>query len=158
MHYEDCRSCGFKGIEHGLSTLDSVHKWVNSQHPERGLWCGGKNIDSWRLELKRDLRFIKEELAKIKGEIVQLKHSLHEQQALTHDRRNFGLILLAGVFLPLSFASTFFGMNINTMTLADQSSFSNYTSDWINNSPLDTQNSTRALASTIVTSGTLTFS
>lgn len=93
----------------------------------------------------------------MKDNVADLKHTLYEHQALTHDRRNFILTLLAAVFLPLSFASTFFGMNMNTMTSSGPTGFSNWTTAWILDSPEDMQNSTRALASTIGSSGTLTY-
>ena len=93
----------------------------------------------------------------MKNDIADLKHTLYEHQALTHDRRNLPLTVLAAVFLPLSFASTFFGMNMNTMTSSGPTGFSNWTTAWILESPADMQNSTRALASTIGSSGTLTY-
>ena len=94
----------------------------------------------------------------MEDDIAKLKDTLYEHQALTHDRRNFILTLLAAVFLPLSFVSTFFGMNMNTMTSSGPTGFSNWTTAWIHDSPADNQNSTRALASTIGSSGTLTYS
>ena len=49
-------------------------------------------------------------------------------------------------------------MNMNTETLSGPEGFSNWTVSWINNSPTGIQNSTKALASTIGSSGTLTNS
>ena len=46
---------------------------------------------------------------------------------------------------------------MNTTTPSGPEGFSNWTDSWINNSPADIQNSTRALASTIGKSGTLTY-
>lgn len=155
---EDCRSTAHKGVIHGLSVLDSVSEWIGSQQTQRRLWDAGKPFEHRAAELKADLTFICDELAKMEGGISGLKHTLYEHQALTHDRRNFTLTLLAAVFLPLSFTSTFFGMNINTMTSSGPKGFSNWTTSWINNSPADIQNPTRALASTIGSSGTLTYS
>ena len=121
------------------------------------LWDAGRSFEDRAVELQADLEFICDGLTKMKDGIADLKHTLYEHQALAHDRRNFILTLLAAVFLPLSFASTFFGMNMNTMTSSGPTGFSNWTTAWILDSPADMQNSTRALASTIGSSGTLTY-
>jgi len=138
--------------------LDSVSEWIGAQQTQRRLWDAGKPFEDRAAELKADLDFICDELVEMEGVISKVKHTLYEHQALTHDRRNFILTSLAAVFLPLSFASTFFGMNMNTMTSSGPKGFSNWTNSWIEESPADMQNSTRALASTIGTSGTLTYS
>ena len=158
MHVEDCRSTAHQGVKHGLSVLQSSHYWVSTLQTQTRFWDAGKSFEDRAAELKADLDFICDELAKLEGEISVLKHTLYEHQALAHDRRNFILTLLAAVFLPLSFASTFFGMNMDTMTSPSSTGFSNWTAAWINESPAEVQNSTRALASTIGTSGTLTYS
>ena len=154
---EDCRSTAHQGVLHGLSVLDSVSEWNRTQESQRPLWEAGQAFEVRAAELKADLDFICNELAQLKNQISKLKHTLYEHQALTHDRRNFILTLLAAVFLPLSYASTFFGMNMNTMTSSGPEGFSNWTASWIDNSPADIQNSTRALASTIGRSGTNTY-
>lgn len=155
---EDCRSSAHQGVKHALSVLHSVSEWIGTQETQRHFWDAGTPFEDRAAELKADLDFILDELTRMGGEISKLKHTLHEHQALAHDRRNFSLTLLAAVFLPLSFASTFFGMNRNTMTSSGPGGFSNWTASWIDDSPADIQNSTRALASTIGNSGTLTYS
>ena len=157
VHMEDCRSSAHHGIEHGLLVLNTVLEWVGTQQKSIRLWDAGRSFEDRAIELQADLEFVCEGLTKMKNDIADLKHTLYEHQALTHDRRNFILTLLAAVFLPLSFASTFFGMNMNTMTSSGPTGFSNWTTAWILDSPTDVQNSTRALASTIGSSGTLTY-
>lgn len=157
VHMEDCRSSAHHGIEHGLLVLNTVLEWVGTQQEPTRLWDAGRSFEDRAIELQADLAFFCERLTKMKNDIADLKHTLYEHQALTHDRRNFILTLLAAVFLPLSFASTFFGMNMNTMTSSGPTGFSNWTTAWILDSPTDVQNSTRALASTIGSSGTLTY-
>ena len=154
---EDCRSSAHQGVEHGLLVLKIVLEWVGTQQTPVRLWDAGRSFEDRAVELQADLEFICEGLTMMKNDIADLKHTLYEHQALTHDRRNFILTLLAAVFLPLSFASTFFGMNMNTMTSSGPMGFSNWTTAWILDSPADMQNSTRALASTIGSSGTLTY-
>lgn len=154
---EDCRSSAHHGIEHGLLVLNTAIEWIGTQQTPVRLWDAGRSFEDRAVELQADLDFICEELTKMKNDIADLKHTLYEHQTLTHDRRNFILTLLAAVFLPLSLASTFFGMNMNTMTSSGPIGFSNWTTAWILDSPADMQNSTRALASTIGSSGTLTY-
>lgn len=154
---EDCRSSAHQGIEHGLLVLNTVLEWVGTQQTPVRIWDAGRSFEDRAVELQADLKFIRDGLTKMKADIADLKLTLYEHQALTHDRRNFILTLLAAVFLPLSFASTFFGMNMNTMTSSGPTGFSNWTTAWILDSPADMQNSTRALASTVGTSGTLTY-
>lgn len=144
-------------MTHGLSVLNSLLTWINTQETQRHLWDAGQAFEARVADLKADLDFICNELANLENQISKLKRTLYEHQALTHDRRTFILTLLAAVFLPLSYASTFFGMNMNTTTSSGPEGFSNWTDSWINNSPADIQNSTRALASTIGKSGTLTY-
>lgn len=158
VHIEDYRSTAHQGVRHGLLVLESVSGWISTQATQRRLWDAGQSFEVRAAELKADLGFICNELAKLEDQILKLKHTLYEYQALKHDRRSFILTLLAAVFLPLSFASTFFGMNMDTTTSSGPRGFSNWTASWINNSPTDIQNSTRALASTIGSSGTLTYS
>lgn len=155
---EDYRSTAHQGVRHGLLVLDSVSGWISTKATQRRLWDAGQSFEVRAAELKADLDFICNELAKLEDQILKLKRTLYEHQALTHDRRSFILTLLAGVFLPLSFASTFFGMNMDTTTSPGPRGFSNWTTSWIDKSPADIQNSTRALASTIGSSGTLTYS
>lgn len=155
---EDYRTATHQGIEHGLLVLNTVLEWVGTQQTPVRLWDAGRSFEDRAVELQADLEFICDGLTKMKDGIADLKHTLYEHQALAHDRRNFILTLLAAVFLPLSFASTFFGMNMNTMTSSGPTGFSNWTTAWILDSPADMQNSTRALASTIGSSGTLTYS
>ena len=158
VHLEDCRSSCHRGVVHALSVLDSISVWFSIQQKDRLLWAAGKTLDDWKSDFKADLVFFREQSAEMESEITRLKRSLHEHLCLTHDRRNFTLTLLAAIFLPLSFVSTFFGMNIDNRSSASETGFSNWTIHWISNSAIEIQNSTRALASTTGTSGTLTFS
>lgn len=77
---------------------------------------------------------------------------------MTHDCRNFILTIITAVYLVLLFAATLFGMNINTTTSASRQGFSNWTASQIKRSHADIQNSTKALVSTISSSGSWSYS
>jgi hypothetical protein len=64
------------------------------------------------------------------------------------------LTILAAVFLPLSFVTSLFGMNMNTMTPEGNRGFSDWTNTTIQGLDVSVKNQTSALLSTLETSGT----
>lgn len=122
------------------------------------LWCAGESFQSRLATLQSDLDFFRDQFPKVGKEIKELQQTLHEHLNMTHNRRNFILTIIAAVYLPLSFAATLFGMNINNTTSAGPQGFSNWTASWIDSSPADIQNSTKALVSTVGNSGPLSYS
>jgi ABC-type sugar transport system permease subunit len=99
--------------------------------------------------LQQDLEFFRESLSHIEKQVKELQQVLQDHVDVAHSRRNFILTILAAIYLSLSFTTSFFGMNINTTTPAGPQGFSNWTASWIMNSPVDIQNPTKALVSTI---------
>lgn len=122
------------------------------------LWCAGESFQSRLASLQSDLDFFRDQFPKVGKEIKELQQTLHEHLIMTHNRRNFILTIIAAVYLPLSFAATLFGMNINNTTSTGPQGFSNWTASWIDSSPAEIQNSTKALVSTVGSSGPLTYS
>lgn len=157
IHLEDCRSSAHDGVTHGLEVLDSVTKWADTLTSPQLLWDGGEPFVDRFAVIRKDLDFFRHNLSDIEKQVKELQQTLHDHIELTHNRRNFILSIGAAVYLPLSFATSFFGMNINTTTSAGPEGFSNWTTSWITNSPIDFQNSTRAVVSSIGSSGTLSY-
>jgi CorA-like Mg2+ transporter protein len=122
------------------------------------LWDAGESFQDRFETLQGDLRYFRDQFTRIAAEIKELQQTIHEHLHLTQNRRNFILTVLAAVYLPLSFATSFFGMNISTAAPPSPQGFFNWTASWIENLPVDTQNSTKALVSTIGSSGTLNHS
>lgn len=143
---------------HGLQVLDSVSKWIDTQPMSQPLWYAGESFQNRLATLKCDLDFFHDQFIEVGKEVKELQQTLHEHLDLTHNRRNFIITIVAAVYLPLSFTATFFGMNINTMTSAGPEGFSNWTTSWIDSSPADIQNATKALVSTAGSSGVLSYS
>lgn len=158
MHLEDCRQSAHKGVVHGLRVLDCLSKWIDTQQISQPLWCAGESFQSRLATLRSDLEFFRDQFPKVGNEIKELQQTLHEHLNMTHNRRNFIPTIIAAIYLPLSFAATLFGMNINSTTSASPQGFSNWTASWIESSPADIQNSTRALVSTVGSSGPRSYS
>lgn len=158
MHLEDCRESAHKGGVHGLRVLDCLSKWIDTQQISQPLWCAGESFQSRLATLQSDLEFFRDQFLKVGNEIKELQQTLDKHLDMTHNRRNFILTIIAAVYLPLSFAATLFGMNINTTTSESPQGFSNWTASWIESSPADIQNSTKALVSTVGSSGPRSFS
>ena len=157
VHLEDCRSSAYKGVTHGLEVLDSVTKWADTLNSSQLLWDAGELFADRFAILRTDLDFFRDNFSDIEKQVQELQQTLHDHLELAHNRRNFILSIGAAIYLPLSFATSFFGMNINTTTPASPAGFSNWTASWIANSPVDYQNSTKALVSAIGSSGTLSY-
>lgn len=157
VHLEDCRSSAHEGVTHGLEVLDSVAKWADTLNSSQLLWNAGEPFADRFAVIRKDLDFFRDHFSDIEKQVKELQQTLHDHRVITHNRRNFILSIGAAVYLPLSFATSFFGMNINTPTSAGPEGFSNWTTSWITNSPVDIQNSTKALVSSIGSSGTLSY-
>lgn len=151
MHLEDCRKVGHHGVRHGLEVLDSLRKWAQ----ERQLASDCQQ----RLDvLETDLRYLDEELEKLGTSIRSDKNMLRQHFQLASDMTAFRLTLLAGIFLPLSFTTSIFGMNINSTTKEGLEGFSNFTKEKLGNLPDEAmRNSSQALVSSVTRSGPLTY-
>lgn len=158
VHLEDCRQSSFDGLSHALKVLETFQTWTHVQQNQRCLWDGGKSFETRFTETQTDLEHLVRELTALQLPIRELKQTLHEHLDLTHNRRNSIITIVAAVYVPLSFATGLFGMNINTTTSAGPSGFSNWTQSWIDHSPVETRDQTRALVSTIGSSSPLTHS
>lgn len=143
---------------HGLRVLDCLAKWIDNQQMSQPLWCAGESFQSRLATLQSDLEFFRDQFPKVGKEIKELQQTLLEHLNITHNRRNFILTLIAAVYLPLSFAATLFGMNINNTISAGPQGFSDWAATWIGSSPADIQDSTKALVSTIGSSGPRSYS
>lgn len=148
----------YEAIIHATKILRAISAWEDSHLNVSQIWDSGIPWSKRAAIMSNDLGFLKRQLQKVETDVKGMQQLLRERLELSHNRRGFILTLIAAVYLPLSFATSFFGMNINTATPPTESGFSNYTSNWISNSPADFQNTTRAIVSTIGTSGTLTYS
>lgn len=126
----------------------------------------GKVVPLWeegvpfleRLEsVKVDLLYLKSELLGISEKIDGLQRMIYEQLRLSQDERNFILTILAVLFVPLSFLSGFFGMNIRIPKPSDFSGLSKFMNDSLTNLTLPEHNRSAALIAGIDSSGVQTW-
>jgi len=158
LHLEDCRLSAYESVAHGLQVLDCVTEWIDTQQTPQPLWDAGDSFLNRLATLQGDLRHLRNQFTSIAAEIVELQGTVRTHLHLTQDRQNFILFVLASVYLPLSLTTSFFGMNMRTTIPASRQGFSNWTASWIENLPVETRNSTKALVSTIGSSRNLTHS
>ncbi|KAK8005681.1 hypothetical protein PG990_011718 [Apiospora arundinis] len=150
MHLEDCRKVAHYGVRHALEVLGSLGQWAKRKQilPD----C------QQRLDVvQEDLQYLDQELEKLEGNIRNDKNMLRQHLQLSSDMTGFRLTLLAGIFLPLSFTTSIFGMNIENPTEESLEALSNFTNTVLYGLPVDVRNSTQALVSSVAKSGPLTY-
>lgn len=158
VHLEDCRALADDGVIHALRVLDSLQTWIVRLETIQPLWDGGITFTERIEVLRDDLKYLAQQLNLTKKHILNARNTVKEHLEMKQNTRSFAITILAAIFLPLSFATSFFGMNLNTTTPSSESGFSDYTAAWIGNSTSDLQNPLKALVSAIGTSGAMTFS
>ncbi|KAL1638093.1 hypothetical protein SLS58_009019 [Diplodia intermedia] len=77
--------------------------------------------------LKIDLEYAHAELTKLGPQIERARRITREQLELAQVRRTTVLTILAGLYIPLSFVSSFFGMNVSQFTASTTESERNIT-------------------------------
>lgn len=142
---------------HCLEVLDSVAKWTDTLNTTQPLWDAGEPFAHRFAVLRKDLEFICDNLSDIERQGKELQQTLRDHLELTRNDRSFMLSIVAAIYLPLSFAANLFGMNMNPTTFAGPRGFSDWITSWIMNSPIGVQNSTKAIISSIDSSGTRTY-
>ncbi|KAK8070776.1 hypothetical protein PG997_010979 [Apiospora hydei] len=149
MHLDDCCKVAHQGVQHGLEVLDTLRKWAQESQIAP--------TDESRLEvLKGDLRYLDEELEKLRSSIRHEKDMLRQYFQLSSDMTGFRLTLLAGIFLPLSFTTSIFGMNIKTPTPEGLQGFSDFTNQSLSGLQPEVLKPSQALISSIAMNGPLT--
>ncbi|KAK7973805.1 hypothetical protein PG989_015653 [Apiospora arundinis] len=107
--------------------------------------------------LKKDLQYLDQELEKLRGNIRKDKDMLRQHLQLSSDMTGFRLTLLAGIFLPLSFTTSIFGMNIQNTPQEGLQLLSNFTNETLTGLSVNVRNSTQALVTSVANSGPLTY-
>ena len=132
-------------------------KWKNIRNSPQALWNAEQAFADRFAILQQDLEFFRDNFCDVEKRVKELQQTLQDHLELAHTRRNFIITIVAAIYLPLSFTTSFFGMNMNATTPAGPQGFSNWTTSRIMNSPLDFPNSTKAIVSSIGSSGTQSY-
>lgn len=161
MHLEDSRKIASDGIKHATTVLDNLAAWAE-QNIQAGTEARAAllHIDTMAA-LREDLEFCDQELERLGSYTETDQQTLRQHFQLSQDLTLFRLTLLAAIFLPLSFTTSLFGMNMKN-TDEGFGNFFNFTNTTIGDftdsiTDNNLRNSTEALISIISTSGNLNY-
>ncbi|KAH6971103.1 hypothetical protein BKA56DRAFT_735852 [Ilyonectria sp. MPI-CAGE-AT-0026] len=157
MHQEDCLKSARNGLKHAMSVLATLRKlrlWMGT-HDAR--WDGGISFQDRAEKIRKDMKFLDTQLTQLESDMDESKERLRQYFQLSQDMTMFRLTILAAIFLPLSFGTSFFGMNMNSITAEGPLGFSAWMNETLGALPTDSRNATQAILSTIGTSGTLSY-
>jgi hypothetical protein len=159
LHLRDVVQSSLNGVEHGLVVIESLLKWdkgPRDQPTDDG--TASTKLDLCFNAMGLDLVFLQGQLNGVLNDIEKDEGLLRNRFQLAQDSRLFRLTVFAGIFLPLSFTTSIFGMNINSDTPDGPRGFSDWTIESLNGLVPETRNMTEILASTALTSQTLSYS
>ncbi|KAI0866673.1 hypothetical protein F4860DRAFT_458087 [Xylaria cubensis] len=108
--------------------------------------------------LQKDMEFLEEELKKLQVTLEENQKIMRNHFQLEQDLRVFRITILAAVFLPLSFTTSLFGMNLDSSVSEGPIGFSSFTNSTLEGISTDLRDSTQALVSIISSSSNLSFS
>lgn len=158
MHQEDCLKSARSGVEHGTKVLMTLKSWMGTHNAEQpSLWDGGIPFQDRVDKIQKDMKFLDKQLTQLGSNIQESQELLRRYFQLSQDMTMFRLTILAAIFLPLSFATSFFGMNMDSITVEGPLGFSTWMNETLEALPTDSRNATEAILSIIGTSGTLSY-
>ncbi|KAI0184771.1 hypothetical protein EV127DRAFT_474068 [Xylaria flabelliformis] len=142
-------------IRHDLEVFDHFTHWMNQSDRSRHVSASLLN----RLDiLQKDMEFLEEELKKLQVTLEENQKIMRNHFQLEQDLRVFRITILAAVFLPLSFTTSLFGMNLDSSVSEGPIGFSSFTNSTLEGISTDLRDSTQALVSIISSSSNLSFS
>lgn len=154
MHLEDSRKSASDGVKHATGVLDKLTAWAEKNTQERtGARAALLHTDKIAA-LHEDLEFCGRELERLRSYTEADQEILRHHFQLSQDLTLFRLTILAAIFLPLSFTTSLFGMNMRN-TEKGAWAFSNST--FSNITDTNMHNSTEAIVSIIASSGNLNY-
>ncbi|KAJ3577631.1 hypothetical protein NPX13_g2937 [Xylaria arbuscula] len=156
LHLEDCCKVTQRRIRHDLEVFRHFTHWVIRQRD------GSRHAhtSSFQIEfdvLRKDLEFLEGELKKLHSTLKENQKIMRDHFQLAQDLRVFRITILAAIFLPLSFTTSFFGMNMDPGVWEGPGGFTSWTNSTLDAVPADLRASTRALVSIVGHSSNLNF-
>lgn len=146
-----------QGVCHAIHVLENIKPWITKQQGQQRLWNGGQPFNDRIVELRGDLEFIRTELVKAGKGIQRLQKMIREHLDLTQVRRNQVFTMVAAVYLPLSFTTSLFGMNMAAPAPIGEGAFSMSTNQTLAGLSPGVRGSTIAIVTAIESSGPLTW-
>ncbi|KAH8177874.1 corA-like mg2+ transporter protein [Sarocladium implicatum] len=169
LHLMDLAKASLHGVSRGLQLLEEIESSSVTANRQQLNYNGaalprlpklkGTRMVKLHEQVSGDLHFQKSQTESLLRELSEDQDLLRSRFQLTQDRRFFTLNILAAVFLPLSFTTSLFGMNINSDTKDGPGGLSNWTQSALEKlSSIENRRTTEILSSVTATSGSLTFS
>lgn len=157
MHLEDSRKIASDGVEHAISILPKLTAWAEKNMQERSEARAALLYTDKVAALHEDLEFCGRELERLRSYTAADHETLRQHFQLSQEMTLFRLTILAAIFLPLSFTTSFFGMNMVTGEEGPET-FSNVTNDILDNiTDTNMRSSAEALVSIVASSGNLNY-
>lgn len=144
-----------QGVCHAIHVLENIKPWITKQQGQQRLWNGGQPFNDRIVELRGDLEFIRTELVEAGTGIQRLQKMIREHLDLTQDGRNFVFTIIAAVYLPLSFTTSLFGMNMAAPAPIGEGALSTSTNQTLARLSPDVRGSIIAIVTAIESSGPL---
>lgn len=157
MHLENCRATAYSAITDCLQVCDDIRLWTNLQPNSVTWWDGGKAFDERFDVIQKDIQFLQKLLQEKETECDEIRKLLHEQVNLVQTRRLFLTTVIAGLYIPLSFTTSVFGMNMVPISDASRLSTEKSIDTQVEGLSADWKNSTSAIISAIGTSGNMNY-
>jgi hypothetical protein len=146
-----------QGVCHAIHVLENIKLWITKQQEQQRLWNGGQPFNDRIVELRGDLEFIRTELVKAGKGIQRLQKMIREHLDLTQVRHNQILTMVAAVYIPLSFTTSLFGMNMAAPAPIGEGAFPMSTNQTLAGLSPGVRGSTIAIVTAIESSGPLTW-
>ncbi|CAH0001758.1 unnamed protein product [Clonostachys byssicola] len=159
-HLEDCINASHCGIVHAQEVLQALSEWsqtVQSQLSTHAHVRDESKALTLMVALKKDFEYFKTQLEQIKERVKEDKELLRSRSQSVQELRLFRLTILAGIFLPLSFTTSIFGMNIQSDVLEGLPGLSQWTKSSLQAVSPESRTTTEILASVTITSQPLSF-
>lgn len=157
MHLEDSRKIASDGVKHATRVLANLTAWAEKNIKERIESRAALLHTDKAAALYEDLEFCGRELERLRSYTEADGETLRQHFQLSQEMTLFRLTILAAIFLPLSFTTSFFGMNMTTGGEGPWT-FSEVTNRTLDNiADTNMRNTAEALVSIVASSGNINY-
>ncbi|KAG8527896.1 uncharacterized protein KY384_006812 [Bacidia gigantensis] len=155
LHFRDCCHLSAMGLQHATSLLREITSPEVFNISEED-----QNFLSWPERVQEDLIKLQKKITSIEAESETLREMIERQLQIRMGQRTTLLTVLAAIYIPLSFMSSLFGMNLKPNPFWPSKPHNSSQPDSLptNGNIADPgQNQTRAIVSAIDNSGPYLF-
>ncbi|KAF4632165.1 hypothetical protein G7Y89_g5971 [Cudoniella acicularis] len=135
MHYvtylEDCQKASSAAISNAMELLSSLSESSEIRYDSNAI------IGEWCEVIRIDLEYLQGRLDNIANNLVELRAKIKEHLELRQIRLSRTITVVAAIYLPFTFVSGFYGMNLSEPIWPASSNSSNATSN--NTNPISSR-------------------